>query len=124
MAMAEGGFNAEETQDTERPDRTIDIFSGVAMTVIRPVLALVALTVMAAIDVIPAAAQTATCRPWCVHYSADGTNCGFVSREQCNLTARRNDVACPTGLARRGMTTMAVNGGDDSAPPSSPLCGL
>ena len=35
----------------------------------------------------PAVAETI--HPWCVHYSMNGevTNCGFVSWEQCRMTA-------------------------------------
>jgi hypothetical protein len=67
------------------------------MTMIRPVLALLALNALAATEIGQATAQTATCRPWCVHYSADATNCGFASLEQCMLTARRNDVCVANG---------------------------
>jgi hypothetical protein len=49
-----------------------------------------------------AVAQRATCRPWCVHYGAGGggTNCGFISLEQCTWTTQGADI-CPTGPARR-----------------------
>ena len=47
-----------------------------------------ALTALAAVDVTPAAAQTATCRPWCIFYGRSGAaNCSFVSFEQCKWTA-------------------------------------
>ena len=48
---------------------------------------LVALSLLGAlIDLRPAAAETY--RPWCAQYSGrGGTNCGFVSYEQCMMTA-------------------------------------
>jgi hypothetical protein len=71
------------------------------MTTIRALLAAFALAALAPIDATPAAAQTATCRPWCVHYSGrgggGGTNCGFVSLEQCRQTAQGGDVCLPNG---------------------------
>jgi Protein of unknown function (DUF3551) len=66
------------------------------MTMIRGVLALLALVALAAIDARPAAAEVY--RPWCVQYAGnngdDGTTCAFVSYEQCMQTARGNGAYC------------------------------
>ena len=62
------------------------------MTLIRPLL--VALPLMALVlimDTAPADAQTATCRPWCRERSGGGTNCGFVSFEQCMWASQGAD---------------------------------
>jgi len=75
-------------------------YGGDAMTTIRVLVAALAFAALAPIDATPAAAQTATCRPWCVHYSGrggGGTNCGFVSLEQCRQTAQGSDVCLPNG---------------------------
>jgi hypothetical protein len=73
---------------------------------IRPLTAALALTVLAPIiDSGPAVAQTATCRPWCVHYSGSrggGTNCGFISFEQCMWTAQGADICMPNGFCPPG----------------------
>ena len=62
-------------------------------------LAVAALAPM--IDAAPAAAQVYICRPWCVHYGGGrgggGTNCGFISFEQCMWTAQGSDVCMPNG---------------------------
>ena len=41
-------------------------------------------------------AEKATVYPWCAQYGSDydGTNCGFVSYEQCQLTLRGNGGFC------------------------------
>jgi hypothetical protein len=52
-----------------------------------------------------AVAQTAPCRPWCVHYAAPdggGTNCGFISYEQCMWTAQGADKCMPNGACPPG----------------------
>jgi hypothetical protein len=65
------------------------------MKMTRPLLAVLALAALAPIDASPAVAE-ANCRPWCVHYGGGGrgggTNCGFVSREQCMWTAQGSDI--------------------------------
>jgi hypothetical protein len=52
------------------------------------------------------AAQTAPCRPWCVHYGSGGgggaTNCGFISYEQCMWTAQGPDMCMPNGACPPG----------------------
>jgi hypothetical protein len=59
------------------------------------------------------AAQTAPCRPWCVQYGAGGggTNCGFVSLEQCSWTAQGSDICLPNGACPPGTR----GGYDDSS---------
>ena len=55
------------------------------------------------LPVAPAQAQQATCRPWCVHYGGargGGTNCGFVSFEQCQ--AARPGLQ-PSAFAESGL---------------------
>ena len=70
----------------------------------RPLLsalsAALALTALAAADVTPAAAQTASCRPWCLFYGRSGaSNCGFGAYEQCKWSAAENTDMCrPNGL--------------------------
>ena len=67
----------------------------------RPLLAtLLAAFALAAADATVAAAQTATCRPWCLFYGRSGaSNCGFVSYEQCKWSAAENTDMCrPNGL--------------------------
>jgi len=61
---------------------------------IRAALALPALAACAAICAPPASAEIY--RPWCVHYVSgdNGTNCGFISYEQCMLTARGGGGTC------------------------------
>ncbi len=78
------------------------------MKMIRPLLAALALTALSpVIDPAPADAQAAPpCRPWCVHYGGGGrgggTNCGFISYEQCMWTAQGNDVCMPNGFCPPG----------------------
>jgi Protein of unknown function (DUF3551) len=50
-------------------------------------------------------AQSATCRPWCVHYGAGGggTNCGFISLEQCTWTAQGAGICLPIGACPPGI---------------------
>jgi hypothetical protein len=70
------------------------------MKMIRPLLAALAFAAVAPTAATPAAAQTATCRPWCVHYSTSGgggSNCGFISFEQCRQTAQGADICLPNG---------------------------
>ena len=59
------------------------------MNAIRAVLLLLILSALAALDVRPAASEIY--RPWCVQYYGHGSdgarNCGFVSYEQCMMTA-------------------------------------
>jgi hypothetical protein len=53
--------------------------------------AMIALAASAA----PAPAESQTYYPWCAHYMPDGgTNCGFVSWEQCMQTARGAGAYC------------------------------
>lgn len=50
-----------------------------------------------AIAVASNAASAAIEYPWCAQYSGDdngGRNCGFVSYEQCMMTARGAGAAC------------------------------
>jgi hypothetical protein len=74
------------------------------MRLTRPLMAALALTALSPIiDTAPADAQTATCRPWCVYYGGGGgrgggTNCGFISYEQCMWTAQGSDVCMPNGF--------------------------
>jgi hypothetical protein len=70
------------------------------MTRTQTLSAAFALAGLAAIGATAAAAETAACRPWCVHYGGiggggGGTNCGFISREQCMWTAQGSDVCLP-----------------------------
>ena len=73
------------------------------MNIIRPLVAGLAFTALSPIiDTAPSSAQTATCRPWCVHYGGSGrggggTNCGFISYEQCMWTAQGSDICMPNG---------------------------
>jgi hypothetical protein len=73
------------------------------MRITRPLLAALAMTALSPIiDTAPADAQAATCRPWCVYYGGGGrgggTNCGFISYEQCMWTAQGSDVCMPNGF--------------------------
>ena len=61
------------------------------MRMTRPLLAVLALATLAPIDASPAVAET-FCRPWCVHYSRGGINCGFASFQQCMWTAQGSDI--------------------------------
>ncbi len=81
------------------------------MMMIRALSAALAVAALASLAAAPAAAETATCRPWCVHYGGSGgggggTNCGFVTYEQCRWTAQGSDIcmqnpACPAERERR-----------------------
>ena len=54
-----------------------------------------------AVAVASDAAQAAIEYPWCAQYSGDengGRNCGFVSYDQCMLTARGAGAACEPNL--------------------------
>ena len=70
------------------------------MKIFRPFLAALAVTAFIPIDATPAAAQSASCRPWCVFYGRSGaSNCGFVSFEQCKMTAAEStDICMPNGV--------------------------
>jgi hypothetical protein len=66
----------------------------------RALSAALAFAALAAAGITAVAAETAACRPWCVLYGGiggggGGTNCGFVSREQCMWTAQGSDVCMP-----------------------------
>ena len=53
------------------------------------------------IAALPKPAQAAIEYPWCAQYSGDengGRNCGFVSYEQCMMTARGAGAACEPNL--------------------------
>jgi hypothetical protein len=77
------------------------------MNAIRAVLLLLILSSLTALDVRPAASEIY--RPWCAQYYGRGSdgarNCGFVSYEQCMMTATpgsgawcvRNTWAVPPG---------------------------
>jgi Protein of unknown function (DUF3551) len=76
------------------------------MNAIRAVLLLLILSSLTALDVRPAASEIY--RPWCAQYyggGSDARNCGFVSYEQCMMTATpgsgawcvRNTWAVPPG---------------------------
>jgi hypothetical protein len=77
------------------------------MKAIRALLLLLLLSALTALDVRPAASEIY--RPWCAQYygrGGDGArNCGFVSYEQCMMTATpgsgawcvRNTWAVPYG---------------------------
>jgi hypothetical protein len=63
------------------------------MAMIRAAFALLAVAAFAAVHAHPTAAEIY--RPWCVHYLPDnGTNCGFISYEQCMMTARGAGAKC------------------------------
>jgi Protein of unknown function (DUF3551) len=69
------------------------------MTTMRALLAAFTLVVLALFDGRPASAEI--CRPWCVHYAGrdgGGTNCGFISLEQCKQTAQGTDMCAPNGF--------------------------
>ncbi len=56
------------------------------MTTARAAIALIVLCSATAIDL--RASVAATYRPWCVEYMGrGGRNCGFISYEQCRMTA-------------------------------------
>ena len=52
--------------------------------------------------VIPTAARAEIEYPWCAQYSggedSGGRNCGFVSYEQCMMTARGAGASCEVNL--------------------------
>jgi hypothetical protein len=53
----------------------------------------------------PKAAQAAIEYPWCAQYGGEdsgGRNCGFVSYEQCMMTARGAGAACEVNLFYSG----------------------
>jgi Protein of unknown function (DUF3551) len=66
------------------------------MTMIRVALVLLAVAALSPLDGRPAAAEIY--RPWCAQYSSssgdNGTNCGFISYEQCMMTARGAGASC------------------------------
>ena len=64
------------------------------MALIRAAFALFALTVCVVMDARSAAAEIY--RPWCAQYYGfgGGTNCGFISYEQCMMTARGSGAYC------------------------------
>ena len=69
------------------------------MTLIRPRLVALFLTALVPIiDTAPADAQSATCRPWCRERTGGGTNCGFISFEQCMWASQGADVCVPNGV--------------------------
>ena len=84
------------------------------MNAIRAVLLLLILSSLTALDVRPAASEIY--RPWCAVYygrGGDGArNCGFVSYEQCMMTATpgsgawcvRNTWAVPNGSGQNAGT--------------------
>jgi hypothetical protein len=56
------------------------------MTTARAAIALIVLCSSTAIDLRASVAETY--RPWCVEYMGrGGRNCGFISYEQCRMTA-------------------------------------
>jgi hypothetical protein len=72
------------------------------MMIIRALVSLLVVAALAPIEATPVEAQTYICRPWCVHYGGGGgrgggTNCGFISFEQCMWTAQGSDVCLPNG---------------------------
>ena len=65
------------------------------MSTIRATAGLFALAALAAIVPRPAAAEIY--RPWCAQYygfGGGGTNCGFISYEQCMMTAQGAGAWC------------------------------
>jgi hypothetical protein len=68
------------------------------MTLMRALLAAFVVAALAAAPGQPASAEI--CRPWCVQYGGrdgGGTNCGFISLEQCRQTAQGPDMCLPNG---------------------------
>lgn len=64
-------------------------------------LALSTAIALAAISSLPQPAAAAIEYPWCVQYGGDkggGRNCGFVSFEQCMMTARGAGGMCQQNL--------------------------
>jgi hypothetical protein len=66
------------------------------------ILALSAAAGFAALATIATPAQAAVEYPWCVQYNGSddggGRNCGFVSYEQCMMTARGSGGSCEQNL--------------------------
>lgn len=62
----------------------------------------VAFSAALAVAAAPNAARAAIEYPWCAQYSggedSGGRNCGFVSYEQCMMTARGAGAACEQNL--------------------------
>jgi hypothetical protein len=57
------------------------------------------------VSAMPQQAQAAIEYPWCAQYSGDetgGRNCGFVSYEQCMMTARGAGASCEVNLFYQG----------------------
>ena len=85
------------------------------MYAIRAVLLLLTLPSLTALDARPAASEIY--RPWCAQYYGRGSdgarNCGFVSYEQCMMTATpgsgawcvRNTWAVPNGSGQNAGNT-------------------
>jgi hypothetical protein len=68
------------------------------MTTVRCLAALLGLAALVPLaDISPADAQTAACRPWCRERTGGGTNCGFVTFEQCMWSAYGADICMPNG---------------------------
>jgi hypothetical protein len=92
--MGPGAHDGGDSASAAKPYQRV----AIAM---RAHLIAVVLIALAPLDAEPAAAQTATCRPWCVHFGGrdggGGTNCGFISFEQCRQTAQGSDVCMPNG---------------------------
>ncbi len=70
------------------------------MTLVRALGAALTRVALIPIGIAPAAAEIAPCRPWCIHYGGiggggGGTNCGFISLEQCRQTVQGSDVCLP-----------------------------
>jgi hypothetical protein len=67
------------------------------MTTIRATLVLLAFCSLTVFDARPSAAAAETYRPWCAQYTGSrsgATNCGFISYEQCMMTARGAGAYC------------------------------
>ena len=65
------------------------------MPTIRATAGLFALAALAA--VVPRSAEAEIYRPWCAQYygfGGGGTNCGFISYEQCMMTAQGAGAWC------------------------------
>ena len=63
---------------------------------LRTAFALLAVAALASLNCCPVAAEIY--RPWCAQYSSsngdNGTNCGFISYDQCMMTARGAGATC------------------------------
>ena len=67
-----------------------------------------ALCAFLAVATMPKAAQAAIEYPWCAQYSGEesgGRNCGFVSYEQCMMTAQGAGASCEVNLFYSGQQT-------------------